>query len=80
MLKFNAAARRHVNRLTHEVTSGAMKLALEKHESGPLLEPAAQSALMQVVLSRGYRLRRATSTCKQPQQMLALHGDAPCRR
>jgi hypothetical protein len=39
MLKFNAAARRHVDRLTHEVTSGAIKLALEKQESDLYLNP-----------------------------------------
>jgi hypothetical protein len=39
MLKFNAAARRHVDRLTHEVTSGAIKLALEKHEADLYLNP-----------------------------------------
>jgi hypothetical protein len=39
MLKFNAAARRHVNRLTHEVTSGAMKLSLEKQETDLYLNP-----------------------------------------
>jgi hypothetical protein len=39
MLKFNSAARRHVDRLTHEVTSGAMKLALEKQETDLYLNP-----------------------------------------
>ena len=39
MLKFNSAAQRHVNRLTHEVTSGAIKLALEKHEADLYLNP-----------------------------------------
>lgn len=39
MLKFNAAARRHVNRLTQNVTAGAMKLALEKQETDLYLNP-----------------------------------------
>jgi hypothetical protein len=39
MLKFNHAARRHVGRLTHEVTAGAMKLALEKQETDLYLNP-----------------------------------------
>jgi hypothetical protein len=39
MLKFNAAARRHVDRLTHGVMSGAMKLALEKHETDLYMNP-----------------------------------------
>jgi hypothetical protein len=39
MLKFNAAARRHVNRVTHEVTSGAIKLALEKQETDLYMNP-----------------------------------------
>ncbi len=39
MIKFNSAARRHVDRLTHEVTSGAMKLALEKQETDLYLNP-----------------------------------------
>jgi hypothetical protein len=39
MLKFNAAARRHVNRLTHDVSSGAIKLALEKQEADLYLNP-----------------------------------------
>jgi hypothetical protein len=39
MLKFNSAARRHVNRVTHGVTSGAIKLALEKQEADMYLNP-----------------------------------------
>jgi len=39
MLKFNSAARRHVDRLTHDVSSGAMKLALEKQEADLYLNP-----------------------------------------
>ncbi|MFZ1107728.1 MAG: hypothetical protein WAN43_05210 [Rhodomicrobium sp.] len=39
MLKFNAAARRHVNRVTHDVTSGAIKLALEKQETDLYMNP-----------------------------------------
>jgi hypothetical protein len=39
MLKFNVAARRHVDRLTHKVTTGAMKLALEKQETDLYLNP-----------------------------------------
>ena len=39
MLKFNAAARRHVDRLTHGVMSGVTKLALEKHEADLYLNP-----------------------------------------
>ena len=39
MLKFNAAARRHVDRLTHEVTSGAIKLGIEKHEADLYTNP-----------------------------------------
>lgn len=39
MLKFNSAARRHVNRVTHGVTSGAIKLALEKQEADLYLNP-----------------------------------------
>lgn len=39
MLKFNAAARRHVDRLTHEVASGAIRLALEKQETDLYLNP-----------------------------------------
>ncbi len=39
MLKFNHAARRHVGRLTQEVSAGAMKLALEKQETDLYLNP-----------------------------------------
>ncbi len=39
MLKFNAAARRHVGRLTQGVTAGAMKLALEKQEADLYANP-----------------------------------------
>lgn len=39
MLKFNSAAKRHVDRLTHGVTSGALKLALEKQETDLYLNP-----------------------------------------
>ncbi len=39
MLKFNAAARRHVGRLTQEIGAGAMKLALEKQETDLYLNP-----------------------------------------
>ena len=39
MLKFNPAARRHVNRVTRSVSAGAMKLALEKQEAGLYLNP-----------------------------------------
>ncbi len=39
MIKFNGAARRHVNRVTQRVTAGAMKLALEKQETDLYLNP-----------------------------------------
>ncbi len=39
MLKFNHAARRHVDRVTQKVTAGAMKLALEKQETDLYLNP-----------------------------------------
>jgi hypothetical protein len=39
MLKFNAAARRHVSRVTHGVTTGAIKFALEKQEADLYLNP-----------------------------------------
>jgi hypothetical protein len=39
MLKFNGAARRHVNRVTHEVANGAIKLALEKQETDLYMNP-----------------------------------------
>jgi hypothetical protein len=39
MLKFNAAARRHVDRLTQDVSAGAMKLALEKQEADLCMNP-----------------------------------------
>jgi hypothetical protein len=39
MLKFNHAARRHVDRLTQGVAAGAMKLALEKQEADLYLNP-----------------------------------------
>jgi hypothetical protein len=39
MLKFNHAARRHVDKLTQEVSAGAMKLALEKQEADLYLNP-----------------------------------------
>ncbi len=39
MLKFNHAARRHVNRVTDGVANGAIKLALEKQETDLYLNP-----------------------------------------
>ncbi len=39
MLKFNNAARRHIEAVTEGVTSGAMKLALEKNEVDLYLNP-----------------------------------------
>jgi hypothetical protein len=39
MLKFNAAAKRHVDRVTSKVSAGAMKLALEKQETDLYLNP-----------------------------------------
>jgi hypothetical protein len=42
MLKFNGAARRHIESLTEGVTSGAMKLALETQEVGLYENPRRQ--------------------------------------
>lgn len=39
MLKFNAAARRHIERVTDDVSSGVLKLALEKQEADLYMNP-----------------------------------------